>query len=100
MKPVFDRRPWGARDLAPIYDMHAHPGEEPIGEAWLTGDQCEIANGPLAGTKLGDACKRFGCDLIGTAARETDRFPLLLKFLFPREKLSVQVHPNDETAQK
>jgi len=26
------------------------------------------------------------------------RFPLLIKFLFPRQKLSVQVHPNDELA--
>jgi mannose-6-phosphate isomerase len=100
MKPYFDARPWGARDLAPIYDKHVHPGEQPIGEAWLTWDKCEIANGPLAGMSLGDACKRFGRDLVGTAARETDRFPLLIKFLFPCEKLSVQVHPDDETAQK
>jgi mannose-6-phosphate isomerase len=100
MKPHFDARPWGARDLAPIYDVHVHPGEQPIGEAWLTWDKCEIANGPLAGTLLGDACKRFGRDLVGSAARETARFPLLIKFLFPREKLSVQVHPDDETAQK
>lgn len=100
MKPYFDARPWGARDLAPIYDKHVHPGEQPIGEAWLTWDKCEIANGPLAGMLLGDACKRFGRDLVGTAARETNRFPLLIKFLFPREKLSVQVHPDDECAQK
>jgi mannose-6-phosphate isomerase len=100
MKPYFDARPWGARDLAPIYDKHVHPEEQPIGEAWLTWDKCEIGNGPLAGTLLGDACRRFGRDLVGTAAPETDRFPLLIKFLFPREKLSVQVHPDDETAQK
>jgi mannose-6-phosphate isomerase len=100
MKPHFDARPWGARDLAPIYDKHVHPGEQPIGEAWLTWDKCQIANGPLAGMLLGDACKRFGRDLVGSAARETDRFPLLIKFLFPRGKLSVQVHPDDETAQK
>lgn len=100
MKPHFDSRPWGARDLAPIYDKHVHPGEEPIGEAWLTWDKCEIANGPLAGTLLGDTCKRFGHDLVGTATSNTSRFPLLIKFLFPREKLSVQVHPDDETAHK
>jgi len=99
MKPYFDPRPWGARDLAPIYDKHVHPGEQPIGEAWLTWDKCKIANGPLAGILLGDACNRFGTDLVG-AACETNRFPLLIKFLFPREKLSVQVHPDDETAQK
>ena len=33
---------------------------------------------------------------MGDAARDAQRFPLLLKFLFPQEKLSVQVHPDDE----
>jgi mannose-6-phosphate isomerase len=35
---------------------------------------------------------------VGEAARDPRRFPLLLKFLFPHEKLSVQVHPDDEQA--
>ncbi|MGB6631022.1 MAG: class I mannose-6-phosphate isomerase, partial [Terriglobales bacterium] len=42
----------------------------------------------------------FGADLVGTAARDPQRFPLLLKFLFPEEHLSVQVHPDDATAQR
>jgi mannose-6-phosphate isomerase len=37
-------------------------------------------------------------ELVGDAARDSKRFPLLLKFLFPREKLSVQVHPDDAQA--
>jgi mannose-6-phosphate isomerase len=37
-------------------------------------------------------------DLVGDAARDPKRFPLLLKFLFPHEKLSVQVHPDDAQA--
>lgn len=100
MKPYFDPRPWGARDLAPIYDFHVHPGEESIGEVWLTWDNCEVANGQFSGTKLGDLCKRFGRVLVGSNPRETDRYPLLIKFLFPRDKLSVQVHPDDATAQQ
>lgn len=100
MKPYFDPRPWGVRDLAPIYDFHVHPGEESIGEVWLTWDKCEIINGPLAGTKLGDVCKKYGRALVGESARESDRYPLLIKFLFPEDKLSVQVHPDDETARK
>jgi mannose-6-phosphate isomerase len=100
MKPYFDPRPWGARDLAPIYDFHVHPGEAPIGEVWLTWDNCEVANGPLAGTKLGDVCKRYGRALVGETARDAGRYPLLIKFLFPQDKLSVQVHPDDATAQR
>jgi mannose-6-phosphate isomerase len=36
----------------------------------------------------------------GNAARDSRRFPLLLKFLFPHQKLSVQVHPDDEAARR
>ena len=42
--------------------------------------------------------KEFGKQFLGDAAGDTTRFPLLIKFLFPKEKLSVQVHPDDEGA--
>ena len=45
MQPAFDPRPWGTLDLSPIYPNHRF--EEKIGEAWLTGDACKVANGPL-----------------------------------------------------
>ena len=98
MSPAFDPRPWGTLDLSPIYPNHK-PTEK-IGEAWLTGDDCQVSNGPLAGRSLSDLSKEFGLDLVGTAAADPHRFPLLLKFLFPAEKLSVQVHPDDETARR
>jgi len=72
----------------------------PIGEAWLTGDACLVANGPLAGQTLGDLSRKFGQALIGHGVRETSRFPLLIKFLFPNDKLSVQVHPDDDGARR
>jgi mannose-6-phosphate isomerase len=85
-------------DLSAIYPNHKF--NERIGEAWLTGDDCVVANGPLAKRTLADLSKEFGDEFVGTAARDPRRFPLLLKFLFPEEKLSVQVHPDDETAQR
>lgn len=100
--PEFHERVWGSRDLSLIYPHKtARQGgdfDKPIGEAWLTGDQCRVANGPLAGQTLADVTKRFGIDLLGEAVPDQSRFPLLLKFLFPKEKLSVQVHPDDEGA--
>jgi mannose-6-phosphate isomerase len=96
--PEFSPRPWGATDLSPIYAGRTFP--EKIGEAWLTGDECRVANGPLAGQRLADVAERFGRNLVGDAAREPNRFPLLLKFLFPHDKLSVQVHPDDACAQR
>jgi mannose-6-phosphate isomerase len=98
MSPAFDPRPWGTLDLSAIYPNHKF--NERIGEAWLTGDNCVVANGPLAKRSLADLSKEFGADLVGTAARDPQRFPLLLKFLFPEEKLSVQVHPDDATAER
>ena len=98
MRPEFVERPWGARDLSPIYP--AHVCEKPVGEVWLTGDENRVANGPLAGRTLGELCRQYGRALVGESARETERFPLLVKFLFAREKLSVQVHPDDEAARR
>jgi len=98
MLPGFDPRPWGTLDLSPIYPNRQF--EEKIGEAWLTGDDCKVANGPLAGQTLMQVSEKYQRELVGDAARDAKRFPLLLKFLFPHEKLSVQVHPDDEQARR
>jgi mannose-6-phosphate isomerase len=98
MQPAFDPRPWGTLDLSPIYSNHKF--EEKIGEAWLTGDACKVANGPLSGQSLSELSIKYGRALVGDAAADPNRFPLLLKFLFPHEKLSVQVHPDDEAAHR
>jgi len=98
MHASFDPRPWGTNDLSPIYPSHKF--DEKIGEAWLTGDDCKVANGPLAGKTLAQLSEEYRADLVGNAARDPRRFPLLLKFLFPHEKLSVQVHPDDEQARR
>jgi mannose-6-phosphate isomerase len=98
MLPGFDPRPWGTQDLSPIYPNHKF--EEKIGEAWLSGDDCKVANGPLKGQTLSHLSEEYQRELVGDAARDPKRFPLLLKFLFPHEKLSVQVHPDDAQAQR
>ena len=98
LKPEFRERIWGTRDLSPLYGPA--PGEAPIGEVWLTGDDNRVANGALAGVSLGELCHRYGRDLVGQTAPDANRFPLLIKFLFPHDKLSVQVHPDDETARR
>jgi mannose-6-phosphate isomerase len=96
MVPGFDPRPWGTHDLSPIYPNRQFADK--IGEAWLTGDDCKIANGPLTGQTLAQVSEKYQRELVGDAARDARRFPLLLKFLFPHEKLSVQVHPDDAQA--
>jgi mannose-6-phosphate isomerase len=96
MLPGFDPRPWGTQDLSPIYPNHKF--SEKIGEAWLSGDDCKVANGPFTAQTLAQLSEQYQRELVGDAARDAKRFPLLLKFLFPHEKLSVQVHPDDQQA--
>jgi mannose-6-phosphate isomerase len=95
--PRFVERVWGSNDLRPWYDQVANGN--PIGEAWLTGDDCEVATGPHAGRKLGELFTEAPQALLGSGVHDAGS-PLLLKVIFAREKLSVQVHPDDAMAQK
>jgi mannose-6-phosphate isomerase len=95
--PLYDPRVWGYRDLRPWYD-HQTEGE-PIGEVWLTGDECLVATGPHAGLKLAALFEQMPEALLGAEAPSLAS-PLLIKVLFAKEKLSVQVHPDDKMAHK
>lgn len=97
MEPRFDPRVWGFRDLRPWYDKVAEG--EPIGEVWLTGDDSLVATGPHAGKRLAGLFEEAHASLLGPAA-PSSASPLLIKVLFAREKLSVQVHPDDRMARK
>ncbi len=101
--PSFSGRVWGYHDLRPWYDVVAHSGE-PIGEAWLTGDQCLVATGPHTGKRLDALFAGDATALLGSAARSEAAVrttsPLLIKVIFAKEKLSVQVHPDDAMAHK
>src|SRR5579864_4326277 len=102
--PEFVERPWGTRDLSLVYPHKtARRGgefDEPVGEVWLTGDMCRISTGPLQGQTLADVTREYGRELVGENAPTAENFPLLIKFLFPQAKLSVQVHPEDELARR
>src|SRR5580704_12736809 len=97
IEPQFVERIWGYRDLRPWFDRVAE--KDPIGEVWLTGDACVVASGPHAGQTLRALFAQESQALLGAAATSADS-PLLIKVLFAREKLSVQVHPDDALAQK
>jgi mannose-6-phosphate isomerase len=94
-------RIWGARSLAPIYpDKTNLP--EPIGEAWLTGPDSTIEAGPLSGP-VNQAWQKMPLEWRGTdfaSQQEPREFPLLVKFLFPTDQLSIQVHPDDTYAKQ
>jgi mannose-6-phosphate isomerase len=95
--PFFSPRPWGTRDLSPWYDYRP---AEPVGEAWLTGPQCLIETGDQQGRTLSELASAYPDTLLGPHRNEVGDYPLLVKILFPHEKLSVQVHPDDALAQQ
>jgi mannose-6-phosphate isomerase len=97
LEPIFSLRPWGVRSLAPLFPEKSNLAE-PIGEAWLTGVECRFANGPFAGKKLGQAWREMSTPWTGASIDRSANFPLLVKFLFTQEKLSIQVHPDDDYA--
>ena len=93
LKPIFQERIWGVETLPSWYPAPT-PGQ-PIGEAWLTAETCLVSSGPFAGRSLAELATLYPEALANTSGVG---FPLLIKTLFPREKLSVQVHPNDAEA--
>lgn len=97
IEPRFVSRVWGFQDLHPWYDRVAEG--ELIGEVWLTGDECRVSTGPFAGQSLAGLFEQKAEALLGAGA-PSPASPLLIKVIFAREKLSVQVHPDDRMAQK
>jgi mannose-6-phosphate isomerase len=99
IEPIFSPRPWGASSLAPLFPEKSNL-QEPLGEAWLTGQECHIVNGPFAGKSLGESWPAMPVEWRGTHLNHYRDFPLLVKFIFPNDKLSIQVHPDDAYAAK
>jgi mannose-6-phosphate isomerase len=97
IEPIFSPRIWGARSLAPLYPEKSNL-LEPLGEAWLTSVDSMIATGPFAGKTLGQAWREMPPEWRGGQLAAVTEFPLLVKFIFPTDKLSIQVHPDDAYA--
>jgi mannose-6-phosphate isomerase len=93
LRPIFSERIWGVETLPKWYPQPE--AGKPVGEAWLTAESCVVDAGALEGVSLAELTKRYPKAFAGGGTAE---FPLLVKTLFPREKLSVQVHPNDAQA--
>ena len=96
LEPILVERIWGVHSLLPWHTGEsAHSTQKPIGEMWLTAETCRVASGVAAGQSLAEITEASP-EAFGDPGRHG--FPLLIKLLFPREKLSVQVHPNDVQA--
>ena len=101
---VFKPKIWGQRDLAPLFAAPQPEGRadeeesnQLIGEVWITDDLSRFLNGPAAGMTLAEASEKYGPELHGQSWTGR-RFPILAKFIFTSDWLSVQVHPDDDYA--
>ena len=104
-KPIFKDKIWGGRKIKEQLglDFGSLPN---CGEVWLLSglwdEQSEVANGDFVGDEINDLVETFMGDLVGESVFDKygEQFPLLLKIIDANDWLSVQVHPDDELAEK
>lgn len=95
---IYYEKVWGGQDLT-RFRSDVPAGK--IGESWDVAchpnGMSIVKNGVYKGIRLDELINMKGEDLIGTQISK-EQFPLLVKILNTSDKLSVQVHPEDEYA--
>ena len=99
--PVFKDYLWGGSNLKEKWNKNSP--YEITAESWELSahknGQSVAENGAFKGKTLSEIIDILGKDAIGSGYNGDD-FPLLIKFIDAKNKLSVQVHPDDSYAQK
>jgi mannose-6-phosphate isomerase len=99
--PLYQDRVWGGRGLETSLGRKL-PRAGPIGESWEVVDRPEaqsvLFGGSLAGVSLREALEQHGAAIMGPTWPADRPFPILIKWLDCRERLSLQVHPPAEIA--
>lgn len=102
---VFIEKVWGGREFESKLGMKL-PENKKIGESWEISahpnGMSVIENGSLAGRTLQEVYDEYKGALVGEKVYKEygQTFPLLIKYLDVNDRLSIQVHPNDEVALK
>lgn len=100
-EPLYQERVWGGRMLETALGRTL-PAGAVIGESWEVVDRPEaqsvVAGGAWAGQTLHAVLQLAGADVMGPEWRRGRPFPILIKWLDCRERLSLQVHPPAELA--
>ena len=107
-KPRVKERIWGGHAIVERKGkaLSRIDKDKLYGESWdlssVKGDISVVANGFLKGNNLEEVIEVYMGELVGEANFERYglEFPLLVKYLDCNDKLSVQVHPNDELAEE
>lgn len=98
---LYYERIWGGKDLEKFRN---NVPEGVIGESWdiacHKNGTGKVANGELKGKGFDEVIKEYGNKFLGNSISIDEYFPLLIKLITAKDKLSVQVHPNDEYAKR
>ena len=103
-EPLLKQTLWGGDKIIPF--KHLNTQMERVGESWeisgVKDNETIVANGPDKGKSLNQLVSEQKAKLVGEEnyQRFGDEFPLLVKFIDASQDLSIQVHPNDETAHR
>lgn len=100
-QPLLKRIRWGGSRLGTV--LQKSIGDEgDYAESWEFSDygvdQSVVEGGPFDGKALGEVVSDYATELFGRHVG-LEQFPLLVKFLDARDRLSVQVHPDDTLAE-
>lgn len=100
--PILKKKIWGGEKLSYKSEQH----EQSIGESWeisaVEDNISVVVNGILADNDLQELIEVYMGDLVGDHVYEKFgiEFPLLIKYIDANDDLSIQVHPDDETAKE
>lgn len=96
LKPLYQDRVWGGRALESALDRPLPPAR-PIGESWEIVDRPEaqsvVSGGEFDGKTLREVIAQNAAAIMGPAWPAEKPFPILVKWLDCKERLSLQVHP-------
>lgn len=103
-RPLLKQMLWGGDRIIPFKQLDVQLAN--VGESWeisgVKDSETVISEGPDAGKPLNQLVREQQAALVGSANydRFGCEFPLLVKFIDAHQDLSIQVHPDDETAQR
>ena len=99
-EPIYKDYIWGGGRIPGMFGRSPRPGAT-CAESWEITDRPEgisiVSNGPARGASLHKLVETMGTSLTGTSSK-SGHFPLLIKIIDAKERLSVQVHPDEHTA--
>jgi mannose-6-phosphate isomerase len=96
LQPLYQDRVWGGRALEGALGR-ALPDGRPIGESWEIVDRPEaqsvVVGGRFDGRTLREVIANHAAEIMGPGWPADRAFPILVKWLDCKERLSLQVHP-------